>query len=336
MSFQTGGSFGGSLKDLFTPAQIQHLMRVEFDRAQRYRYPLVMLVIGVDRLAQLQDLYGADVKDEIQRGVAGVLRTSTRASDSLGYLVDDKIVVLVPHTPSAGAEVVARRVLEAVRNLRFDCDGRTTRVTVSIGGAHNNRKGELAFGTLLEVAEAGLRVAREGGGNRYVHSDLYEFFERKRAQDASRVPAPLPSAPAGDVALGALGERIRELFGLGPGDDDLLARIQREVVASALREVQDEVRRTIPSEAREQAERIELLERRIAKLSESLGMTEAELQRVLAQRSTDSGVASVYKNVQGLSATAVQAELKKALMSKIFEANVELRRQIGAQPENPS
>jgi hypothetical protein len=186
------------------------------------------------------------------------------------------------------------------------------------------------------VAEAGQRVARDGGGNRYVHSDLYEFFERKRAQDASRVPAPLPAAAGGDAALGALGDRIRELFGLGPGDDDLLARIQREVVVSALREVQEEVRRALPSEAREQAERIELLERRIAKLSDSLGMTEAELQHVLAQRAGDSGVASVYKNVQGLSPTAVQAELKKALMSKIFEANVELRRQIGAQPENPS
>jgi len=336
MSFQTGGSFGGSHKDLFSQAQIQHLMRVEFDRAQRYRYPLVLLVIGVDRLGQLQDLYGANVKDEIQRGVAGVLRTSTRASDSLGYLVDDKIVVLVPHTPSSGAEVVARRVLEAVRNLRFDCDGRTTRVTVSIGGAHNNRKGQLVFGTLLEVAEAGLRVAREGGGNRYVHSDLYEFFERKRAQDAARVPPPLPSSAGGDVALGALGDRIRELFGLGPGDDDLLARIQREVVASALREVQEQVRRTLPSETRGQAERIELLERRIATLSESLGMTEAELRRVLAQRSTDTGVASAYKNVQGLSASAVQAELKKVLMSKIFEANVELQRQLSAQPKSPS
>ncbi|MBM3991473.1 MAG: GGDEF domain-containing protein [Planctomycetes bacterium] len=336
MSFQTGGSFGGSPKDLFTPAQIQHLMRVEFDRAQRYRYPLVMLVIGVDRLAQLQDLYGAEVKDEIQRGVAGVLRTSTRASDSLGYLIDDKIVVLVPHTPSSGAAVVARRVIESVRNLRFDCDGRTTRVTVSIGGAHNNRKGELAFGTLLEVAEAGLRVAREGGGNRYVHSDLYEFFERKRSQEAARIPPPLPSTPGGEVALGALGDRIRELFGLGQGDDDLLGRIQREVVASALREVHEQVRRTLPSETREQAERIELLERRIATLSESLGMTEAELRRVLAQRPTDSGVASAYKNVQGLSAAAVQAELKKALMSKIFEANVELQRQLSAQPKSPS
>jgi diguanylate cyclase (GGDEF)-like protein len=335
MSFQTGGSFRGSAKDLFSPAQIQHLMRVEFDRAQRYNYPLVLLVIGVDRLAQLQDLYGADVKDEIQGGVAGVLRGTTRASDSLGYLVDDRMVVLVPHTPDRGAEVLARRVLEAVRNLRFECDGRVTRVTVSIGGAYNNRKGELSFATMLEVAEEGLRVAREGGGNRYVHSDLYEFFERKRAKEAARIPAPLPATAVQipDAALDALGQRIREMFGLGDGDQDLLARIQREVVASALREVQEQVRRALPDEAREQSERIEILERRIAKLSESLGMTESELQKVLAQRSVDGGVASVYKNVQGLSASAAQAELKKTLMSKIFEANVELRRQIDASPE---
>jgi hypothetical protein len=105
------------------------------------------------------------------------------------------------------------------------------------------------------------------------------------------------------------------------------------VVASALREVQEQVRRALPDETREQSERIEILERRIAKLSESLGMTESELQKVLAQRSVDGGVASVYKNVQGLSASAAQAELKKTLMSKIFEANVELRRQIDASPE---
>ena len=41
----------------------------------------------------------------------------------------------------------------------------------------------------------------------------------------------------------------------------------------------------------------------------------------------DPGLASVYGTVQGLSSGAAQAELKKELMSKIFEANVELRRQ---------
>ncbi|NUP97697.1 MAG: GGDEF domain-containing protein [Planctomycetaceae bacterium] len=160
MSFRSSASFRGSLKDLFTPAQIQHLMRVEFDRAQRYGYPLVLLLVGVDRLSQLQDLYGSELRDQVEAALVGVLRTSTRESDSLGCLLDDSIALLVPHTPAEGSAAMAKRILAGMRAISFECDGRPTRITVSIGGAHNNRKGELSFETLLEVAAEGLRVAR--------------------------------------------------------------------------------------------------------------------------------------------------------------------------------
>lgn len=347
MSFRPSASFRGSLKDLFTPAQIQHLMRVEFARAQRYGYPLVLLVIGVDRLAQLQDLYGAELGEQVQEGLVGVLRSSTRASDSLGCFFDDTVALLVPHTPPEGASALARRILAGMRALSFECDGRPTRITVSIGGAHNSRRGELSFDTMLDVAGEGLRVAREGGGNRYVQSDLYEFFERRRAsQPAAPAAAPVPAAPEVpgpaaalpglDPAMAVLGDKIRDLFGLGDLDREILMRIEREVVASALREVQQQLHASTLATRSEQQQRIELLERRIAKLSESLGMTEAELQRVSAQKSMDPGVASIYKTVQGLSSNAVQAELKKTLMSKIFEANVELKKQFESPPEAPA
>ncbi|MCY3000288.1 MAG: diguanylate cyclase [Planctomycetota bacterium] len=333
MSFRSSASFRGSLKDLFTPAQIQHLMRVEFDRAQRYGYPLVLLLVGVDRLSQLQDLYGSELRDQVEGALVSVLRTSTRESDSLGCLLDDSIALLVPHTPAEGSAAMAKRILAGMRAISFECDGRPTRITVSIGGAHNNRKGELSFETLLEVAGEGLRVARASGGNRYVQSDLYEFFEQRRAREkAAAAPAPAPAAvasppaalPGLDPVMAVLGDKIRELFGLGELDREILVRIEREVVASALREMNEQLERTTREHRSEAQERIELLERRIAKLSESLGMTEAELQRVMAAKSIDPGVASIYKTVQGLSATAVQAELKKTLMSKIFEANVEM------------
>lgn len=341
MSFRSSASFRGSLKDLFTPAQIQHLMRVEFDRAQRYGYPLVLLLVGVDRLSQLQDLYGSELRDQVEGALVGVLRSTTRESDSLGCLLDDSIALLVPHTPAEGSAAMAKRVLAGMRAISFECDGRPTRITVSIGGAHNNRKGELSFQTLLEVAAEGLRVARASGGNRYVQSDLYEFFEQRRAREkAAAAPVPAPASvvsppaalPGLDPVMAVLGDKIRELFGLGELDREILVRIEREVVASALREMNEQLERTTREHRSESQERIELLERRIAKLSESLGMTEAELQRVMTAKSIDPGVASIYKSVQGLSASAVQAELKKTLMSKIFEANVELQKQFKTPP----
>lgn len=356
MSSFSSAQFRGSQKDLFSPAQIQHLMRVEFDRAQRYHYGLVLLVIGIDRLEQLQDLYGTELRDQVHGALVGLLKGATRASDAMGCLVDDRILVLVPHTPPEGAGVLAKRVLDGMRQINFDCDGRPTRVSISIGGAHNARKGELAFDTLLEVAVAGLKVARDSGGNRYVHSELYDFFEKKRAREArenaARNPAPAPapapvaaipnvgpvtsSPAAADLSAQILGEKIREMFGLSEKDNDLLGRIEREVVSSALREMKAELEKVLLESKSEHQRQIHVLERRIGKLSDSLGLTEAELQRVLTQKTVDPGVASLYKTVQGLSSSDVQGQLKKALMSKIFEANVELRKRIEPAPDETS
>lgn len=343
--------FKGSGRDLFSPADVQRLMRIEFERARRHGYSLVLLLISVDRLAQLQDLYGRDLRDGVLRSLAGLVRSATRASDALGCLLDDRLLVLTPHTPAEGAAVLAKRVLEGVRALSFEVGGRSTRVTISLGGAHNQSgRMELAFETMLEVAEGGLRVATESGGNRYVHSDLYEHFEqrrqreqreRERLQPQAPIPAharaaepfrPAPveesAADAGLVAGPLLGAKIRELFGAEGIEQDMLARIQKEVVASALREMKGELERALGESQDEHRRQIETLERRIQKLTASLGMTEGELRRALTQQSVDPGVASMYRNVQGLSAVDVQQELKKELMSKIFQANLELRKQI--------
>ena len=347
--------FKGSARDLFTPQQVQQLMRVEFDRSKRHGHPLVMLLIAVDRLAQLQDLYGAELRDDVLRAVAGLARSSSRASDALGCMLDDRLLILTPHTPAEGAASLAKRILEGVRAMSFDGLGRTTRVTVSIGGAHSQTgRMELAFDTLLEVAEGGLKVARESGGNRYVHSDLYEFFEERRKREQrererlappAAIPsaAPAPAVPAaappppptptaavpGEAGEGPLlGAKLRELFGLGAGENELLARIQQEVVASALREMKAEIERALGERQSEHRREIDTLERRIQKLTKALGMTDAELKRALSQQSVDPGVASIYTSVQGLSSNDVQHELKKELMSKIFQANLELRKQI--------
>ena len=326
--------FKGSAQDLFAPEQIQRLMEIELERAQRYGYPVVFMLISIDRLPQLQDLYGFEVKEEVLRGLTGLMRTATRSSDFLGCTVNDRLLVLVPHTPPEGAGVMAKRVLEGARALDIDCDGRPMRVTVSIGGAHNAQQKDLTFDTMLEVAEGGLQVAQQAGGDRYVHSELYDFFKRKRERELAergiQPVAPLPAAglatPDGDVTAQLIGEKIREMFGLSLEDSGILARIEQEIIAQALKDMKANLAATTGTTETDQQRKIDLLERRIAKLTQQLGMTEEQLQNVMRAKSIDPGVASIYDSVQGLSADEVQAELKKELMAKIFEANVELRK----------
>ena len=61
------------------------------------------------------------------------------------------------------------------------------------------------------------------------------------------------------------------------------------------------------------------------KLLQSLEETSEVLRRVSAAKSIDTGLPSLYRVVQGLSNEDENMELKKELMSAIFEANVSLR-----------
>lgn len=331
MSEQQTSQIKGSDRDLFAPEEIRSLMRVEFERAQRYRYAVVLLAITVDRLAQLADLYGVEVKVEILDALLSRLRAASRSSDFLACTWDDVVLVVVPHSEPEGTAALAKRVLREARNLRLDCDGRSMRVTVAVGGAHNHRHEDVAFETMLEVAMAGNEVAQRAGGDRYVHTELYDFFQKKREREtvgrppaAAFAPVPVDVSGIGDL----IGDKIRELFGLSAADASLVARIERQVTAQLLAELRE--RQAGPARDDGDAQRkIELLERRIAKLTGQLGMTEEQLQNVLRMKNIDPGIASIYEGVQGVSSDEAQAELKRELMKKIFQANVELREQIG-------
>ncbi|MCA9000934.1 MAG: hypothetical protein KDB61_03355, partial [Planctomycetes bacterium] len=74
---------------------------------------------------------------------------------------------------------------------------------------------------------------------------------------------------------------------------------------------------------------IENLQRRISKLTHSLGVTEGEIARLQRTGGSDVGVASIYRDVQGLNMEDARAELKRDLMSAIFEANLDMQRKSG-------
>jgi diguanylate cyclase (GGDEF)-like protein len=156
---------------LFSLSQIMHLMRIEFGRAQRYRYPLSVLVVAVDRLGHLRDLYGYESKEAVLDEVARLLQGATRTCDFLGRLADDRLLAVVPHTGAEGLEKLARRLAEGVRKVQFDSDGKRIPITISVGGSCMADGSTLYFDQLLGAAERALEEAGAAGGDRYLLRD---------------------------------------------------------------------------------------------------------------------------------------------------------------------
>jgi len=154
--------------EIFTLAQIQHLTRVEFSRAQRYGYPLVCLMIGVDRLEHVRDRLGYDAKQIVMDRVVELLGRETRTSDFIGRLPDDRFLIVVPHARLDRIEVLAARLLAAARELDLAQLEHDLALSLSIGGSWLAEGETIFFDDLLHAAEECLERAAAEGGDCYV------------------------------------------------------------------------------------------------------------------------------------------------------------------------
>lgn len=296
---------------LFTPEEIRVLMAAEFDRSVRFGTPLAILRIAVDRLGYLHDLYGEESKDEILIAVNNLLRTKTRASDLLGFPFGNQIIAAVPHIQKLHAEQLAGRLIQGARGLSFDADGRTLRITTSIGLSHSET-GYEDFETMFDAATEALDQALGGGGDR------------------SKVHAPKPKEPATPAAPMPTPETVPVNLArdLGSSDNILAETLRRaltgEIPTEQARMLLQMVMGDVESKFSDKDERTDLLERRVSKLGNMLEDTEARLRALLANAG-DSGVASKFKEVQGLDANASNVEQKRDLLKAIFDANVRMR-----------
>ncbi|MEZ6184244.1 MAG: hypothetical protein R3F62_04435 [Planctomycetota bacterium] len=79
------------------------------------------------------------------------------------------------------------------------------------------------------------------------------------------------------------------------------------------------------AQAASRSSREELLTKRLDKLSRALEDSEQALRKLAAMKAIDTGVASIYDTVQGLSDDADDAERKKELLALVFADNVALQ-----------
>jgi diguanylate cyclase (GGDEF)-like protein len=305
-------TFSGTRRGLFSPEEVRRLMEVEYARARRYRYPLSCLMIAIDRLQELAHLYGEESRREILEQVVGLLRGATRSSDFMGYLLDERLLAIFPHTEGVGCAAVARRLVQGARKLAFDGGGPVVSITLSIGLSHLDPERKQEFQDLLDEASGALALARSSGGNQL------HVFKYKAPPPPPPVAAGLPDEQGlGKMLERLLHEKLESIFASQGQTLPDFGNREKEVVALAVRRMEEEHEREMG-----------MLQRRLAKLSEALGMTENDLRRAIAAKSVDSGIASIYSTVQGLADDEAQADLKREMMSKIFEANVEMRKQM--------
>jgi diguanylate cyclase (GGDEF)-like protein len=143
--------------------------------SQRCGQPMAAMLIDVDHFKRYNDRLGHAQGDCCLRAVALTLKSVLlRGGDLLARYGGEEFVYLLPDTDLKGAECVAQRALQAVRELRMaDQQGRhLSAVTVSLGLASSEVDSVSQGQGLLELADQRLYQAKAAGRDRGVGPDL--------------------------------------------------------------------------------------------------------------------------------------------------------------------
>ena len=157
-----------------------------------------------------------------------------------------------------------------------------------------------------------------------------EEVEETPAPEEAAPPQPLP-LPRDEVDP-ILADRIRTDFDrLGAGMHAM--KVLRETAIALILEAveverQENAAHSVPGVSPEDMAKVDLLERRIAKLTRSIGATREALAKIALMEDFEPGIPSIYRTVQGLTRADDQFRVKRELLGDIFEANVALQKDL--------
>lgn len=150
-------------------------MQTEWQRAQRDKKPLTLLMCDVDFFKLYNDSFGHLAGDLCLKKVAAVLTEHLkRPADLAARYGGEEFAIILPETPLTGALIVAescRRHLEqlAIENPQATTD--RSSVTMSVGVASVIPSPLSRVEDLIELADQALYAAKTAGRNRVMCAD---------------------------------------------------------------------------------------------------------------------------------------------------------------------
>ena len=113
---------------------------------------------------------------------------------------------------------------------------------------------------------------------------------------------------------------------LGESSDDAQEAVEGRLMELVMDVVSGERRQAETARKALHDREIQTLQRRIAKLGNTLNETETKLTKITAIKSVETGISSIYREVQGVDKCEDHSDKKKELMANLFQANLALQK----------
>jgi diguanylate cyclase (GGDEF)-like protein/putative nucleotidyltransferase with HDIG domain/PAS domain S-box-containing protein len=205
----TALSVTDGLTGLYNHRALQERLARECERTQRYKAPLSLILLDVDKFKTYNDTFGHPEGDVVLKAVAQMLQECARETDTVCRYGGDEFVIILPDTETQGAVEAAERLRVAIEAYPWPL-----RPVTGSFGATTLHAGLTSAQELIAQADRALYAGKARGRNRVAH---YAEISVTESLDALKGNASLP-----------LSDILREIL-----------HVQQETLASASEQVRE-------------------------------------------------------------------------------------------------
>jgi two-component system, cell cycle response regulator len=153
------------LTTLFNSRHFYSQLELEADRSVRYKHPLALLLIDIDRFKEFNDSFGHLEGDKVLVRFSQILKSCLRANDSAYRYGGEEFTVILPETAAEEARTVAQRIRAALEAERFlPPPGRPVSKTISIGVTEYGPLEDMT--AFIRRADEAMYISKQNGRNR--------------------------------------------------------------------------------------------------------------------------------------------------------------------------
>jgi diguanylate cyclase (GGDEF)-like protein len=161
---------------------LESALQVTLAQSARQQLETSAILLGIDRLREINGNFGQETGDQVIRQVAQFLQRTCRSSDVIARTGGDEYLMILPDTALQNARGLAERLRSGIADQPLLVNRQSLSITISLGVA--SVQGHVDLDQLSAQAARAMALAKQGGANRVASVESKPIHLRTTAGQA--------------------------------------------------------------------------------------------------------------------------------------------------------